>query len=143
MSFRIEGNGLRRLERLGQKLSASEPFMRQTLTAMQREALQLVKEGFATEQSPSRSRWARKRQPDGRKVLRGKTGRLRRFTKGSVRRSAFGVKAGAKYWRFHQYGTRSLVPRRMLADSTTGLTPRWRSRLQRTATTVARRHFKL
>lgn len=88
--------------------------------------LGLVAQEFAQERDPYGKPWARKKVPDGRMILRGKTGRLIRFRKGSVTQHGFRVDAGAPYYSFHQSGTSRMKARRM-TPTNNRLPPFWAS----------------
>ena len=69
------------------------------------EALELVAEGFEKETDPYGKTWARKRFPDGRQVLVGKTARLRRgWHPKSVTAQGFQIAPAVNYAKYHQNG---------------------------------------
>lgn len=88
--------------------------------------LGFVAEEFREERDPYGKPWRPKKRPDGRGILRGKTGRLIKFRKGSVSQRGYRVDAGANYFSYHQRGTKRMVARRMLPTGTR-LPARWAS----------------
>lgn len=76
-------------------------------------ALGLIAEGFGREQDPFGNRWAPKKKPDGRPILRGETNRLQRWRKAFVNQHGYRVASMASYAGYHQHGTRRMVARRM------------------------------
>lgn len=93
---------------------SSQKLMFQVADEMADATLGLVAQGFAEERDPYGKAWAPKKHPDGRMVLRGKTGRLIRFRKGAVSPRGFRCDMGAPYGVFHQRGTSRMRARRML-----------------------------
>jgi hypothetical protein len=88
-------------------------------------ALGLVAEGFGRESDPYNSRWAAKKRPDGRPILRGETNRLVQWRKQFVNQHGYRIQSLAPYSRFHQSGTRRMVARRMVPGRS--LPPKWAS----------------
>lgn len=76
-------------------------------------ALGLVAEGFGRESDPFGNRWAPKKRPDGRAILRGETNRLVQWRKAFVSQHGYRVTSTAPYARFHQTGTKRMVARKM------------------------------
>jgi phage gpG-like protein len=69
------------------------------------EALELVAQGFENERDPYGKKWQRKRFPDGRQVLVGKTARLRRgWHRKSVTAQGFQIAPAVNYAKYHQNG---------------------------------------
>lgn len=100
----------------------------------------LVKDGFRAEKDPYGKRWARKKKPDGRKVLSGKSSNL----KGGwhVVRSAgdgFTISPSVNYAAFHQSGTAKMPARKMVPDGK--LPPAWSKALEETAKDALTAHF--
>jgi hypothetical protein len=89
-------------------------------------ALGLIAEGFGREQDPFGNRWAPKKRPDGRAILRGKTNRLIQWRKAFVNQHGYRVTSTAPYARYHQSGTRRMVARRM-APTSNRLPAHWSS----------------
>lgn len=78
--------------------------------------LGLVAQGFARQSDPYGKPWAPKKKPDGRPILRGKSGKLAQFKKGVVSPSGFRCDMGAPYGVFHQSGTSRMRARKMVPD---------------------------
>lgn len=110
---------------------------------MAEEAIGLVKDGFRSSKDPYGEKWKRKKRKDGRKVLSGKTSRL----KGGWHVSKNG-KGGATiapsvvYAAFHQVGTKRLPARLMVPSAAKGLPDKWARLMEEAAQKVLRRHFK-
>lgn len=99
-------------------------------------ALGLVAEEFSRESDPYFRRWAPKKKPDGRPILRGETNRLVTWRKAFVNQHGYRVESTAPYSRYHQSGTKRMVARKMVPDR--NLPPRWSSELRGAA--LARVH---
>jgi phage gpG-like protein len=76
--------------------------------------LRQVAREFETERDPFGKPWKPKKRPDGRKILRGKTGNLRRFRKATINQRGYKIGTTAPYLRFHQSGTSRMAQRRVL-----------------------------
>lgn len=77
--------------------------------------LEQIDKGFENEQDPFGTPWAPKKEPDGRKILRGKTGDLRKFKLVWANSEGFKVGSRATYAGVHQngsgtYGSRGRYP---------------------------------
>lgn len=92
---------------------ASPKLAFEVADAMADATLGLVAEEFANERDPYGKAWAPKKRPDGRMILRGKTGRLIKFRKGAVNQHGFRVDAGADYYVFNQ-PKRKMLPEKRL-----------------------------
>lgn len=68
---------MKAIEDLKRKLSKPEAIMDLVATSLAEESLGLIKDGHRTETDPYGQKWAPKKRPDGRKVLSGKTSRLK------------------------------------------------------------------
>lgn len=76
--------------------------------------LRQVEREFETETDPYGKRWAPKKRPDGRKILQGKTGNLRKFRRAAISPRGYKIGTTAPYLRFHQSGTSRMPQRRVL-----------------------------
>lgn len=94
----------------------SDKLMFEVADAMADATLGLVAQGFAQERDPFGKAWKPKKNPDGRMILRGKTGKLIKFRKGSVNQRGFRVDAGAPYFSHLQAGTSRMKARRMVPE---------------------------
>lgn len=84
-----------------------------------------VESGFARQSDPYGRRWNKKERPDGRRVLQGKTGKLRNDMRLSIKPSGgFKIVAPVDYASFHQSGTSVIVSRPFFPDSR-GLPQKW------------------
>jgi len=105
--------------------------------------LALIDEGFDKEQDPYGQRWAPKKRPDGRRVLQGPTGRLRRWRLYRVDRHGYMAGPIVDYAAPHQMPLRGRRPRRMMIPTTErGIPMRWRVVLARAALRAMYQHFK-
>lgn len=104
------------------------------------EAIDLIKEGFATETDPYGKPWAGLKYRSG-KILQD-TGRLRSsFKVAGVTRRGFRVNASANYAAFHQEGTsRGLPARRMVPDGR--LPAEWKTAFVKAADVFMKRWFR-
>lgn len=91
-------------------------------------SLGLVAQEFGRESDPWGNRWAPKKKPDGRPILRGETNRLVSWRKAFVNQHGYRIESRAPYSRYHQTGTRKMVARKMVPDGR--LPPRWASELR-------------
>jgi len=103
-------------------------------------SLGLVAEGFGRESDPYLRRWAPKKVPDGRRILRGKTNRLVTWRKAFVNQHGYRIESTAPYGGYHQKGTSRMVARKMVPDR--NLAPRWSSALRGAAIARVNRLLK-
>ena len=76
--------------------------------------LKFTKQTFKEQKDPHGTPWKKKKRPDGRKILHGPTGELRRLWKvEEATREKWSVAAGAPHYKFHQDGTKH-IPRRAM-----------------------------
>lgn len=73
--------------------------------SMAAESIRLVEQGFEKEQDPFGNPWKPKKEPDGRKILRGKTGKLRKWRQVHASSAGFRIASQAPYAIYHQKGT--------------------------------------
>lgn len=126
MSLRIENT--RALKRLVKRIDeVDKGFLRDLSKALADETVELVELGFDKERGPYGNKWRRKKRPDGRPVLVGKTARLRRWHRAFASSRAFGVATTVEYFRHHQFGApRAGIPvRRMVPTRSRGLPRAW------------------
>jgi phage gpG-like protein len=95
--------------------------------SMAEETLNLIKDGFRSEQDPYGKAWAPKQANDGRKVLSGKTSRLKGgWHVVSATASGFRVAPSVDYAAPHQSPRFGRRPRRMMIPtSTKGMPNTW------------------
>lgn len=110
-------------------------------SAMAERVIGLIQEGFVTETDPYGVPWAPKKNPDGRKVLSGETGRLKTgWHAAALDGGGFTVAPSVDYAAPHQApkrgpGGRLKRPRRrMVPSGDRGLPQRWRKAMAETAT---------
>jgi hypothetical protein len=97
-------------KRLGQL--ASGTFMLEVSRDQAQAAVVLVEKGFDKQADPFNNPWPRKKEPDGRKVLHGKTGKLRKsFRLGLTNSSGWSIKSNDPKSKFHQKGTATYAGR--------------------------------
>ena len=109
---------------------------------MSKRTLGLIAQGFRDEKNPYGEPWAPKRRPDGRKILHGKTGQLRRFRAVQVAPRLFLVEPGADYAAVHQSPKTGQPQRMMVPSSDRGLPDSWKKSLSRAAIKAMRDHFE-
>lgn len=73
--------------------------------SMAAESVRLVEQGFEKEQDPFGNPWKPKKEPDGRKILRGKDGLLRQWRQVHASSEGFKIASKAPYSVYHQKGT--------------------------------------
>jgi len=100
---------------------ASTRVMTELSRELGNEVVKLIAKGFERERDPYGLPWFRKRFPDGRKVLRGETGKLARsFGIKSVSASGVVVGSNLDRSRFQQAGTGLYGPSKQLIKSKSG-----------------------
>ncbi len=77
--------------------------------------VELTQAGFELQRDPHGKKWRRKKKPDGRKILHGKTGDLKRLWEAEASRRAIKLESPVKYFGVHQKGNathprRAMVP---------------------------------
>jgi phage gpG-like protein len=108
-------------DRMGELGSASA--MQSCALAMGHRHVAFVGTQFDREQDPFGNPWAAKKEPDGRKILHGASGKLQRFRITHSSSAGYSIGTAASYFKFHQKGTRKkdggvrMVARRMLPGS--------------------------
>jgi hypothetical protein len=112
MSNGVSGD-FAKLQKLAQRLAnlSGQNAMTAVSSAMADAAIELIDEGFDQERDPSGRPWHEKVFPDGRAVLQGKSGNLRRsFYKKQVSSRGFDVASSDPKFAFHQGGTGKYGP---------------------------------
>lgn len=72
---------------------------------MAKATLELIDQGFEKQQDPFGNPWKPKKEPDGRRILHGKTGKLRRWNVQFADMGGFKVASKAPYAGVHQNGS--------------------------------------
>lgn len=120
-----------------------DALMEATSRNMAEETIGLVKDGFRSETDPYGSKWAPKQAADGRKVLSGKTSRLKGgwhvvFANGG----GFRIAPSVNYAAPHQSPRMGRRPRRMMVPTRSkGLPDEWSRALEDAATDTFRAYF--
>ena len=122
------------------ELSDTPGILEDVSVVLAEEAISLVREGFDEQASPYGKGWAAKKQPDGRAILVGKTGRTRTGWK-RVRANASGFKisASTNYSGYLQDGTTKMVHRKMVPDG--DVPPKWDAAFREVAQDVLDEHL--
>lgn len=94
--------GKRTIESLERILAEPDKIRLLVAASMAEEAISLVKDGFRSETAPDGTKWAPKRRPDGRKVLSGRTSRLKTHWYHEVTPDGIMVESGVEYSKYHQ-----------------------------------------
>jgi phage gpG-like protein len=106
------------------------------------ETVGLIKDGFRREADPYGGRWKPKKIADGRKVLSGKTSRLKGgWHVASADRRGFVVAPAVDYATYHQSGTRKMAARPMLPDGR-GIPDSWQDAWEGIISDVLSHHFR-
>jgi phage gpG-like protein len=131
---------LRALRELRRKVGRDAVLMRRITKSVAEELLGLVQDGFRSETDPAGRRWERKKRPDGRQVLVGKTARLRRgWHVEKMGRTSVTIAPAVDYADFHQQGTKRMVARKMVPE---GVLPRaWGDRINESVQEILRQTF--
>jgi phage gpG-like protein len=103
----------------------------------------LVAEGFNRERDPYGRKWAKKKKPDGRMVLHGKTSRLRNgWHVVSARRRGFHIAASVEYAAYHQAPRFNRRPARMMVPTPAlGIPKSWQRDMTPVAIGIAKAYF--
>ena len=109
--------GSRKLKQF-RKLVEDAPDVRKPIVRnIAEETLSFTKERFRVEKNPYGKTWAPKKNSDGRKVLSGKTSRLKGgWHVAKMNRRGFTVAPSVKYATFHQTGTTFFEARTMVPE---------------------------
>ncbi|MGW8285757.1 MAG: hypothetical protein ACWGPR_08565 [Candidatus Deferrimicrobiaceae bacterium] len=147
MTLTLKGDlpALRRLER---RLSNTDAMLTKASKAMAEETVDLIKDGYRTETDPSGQKWADKQRQDGRKVLSGKTSRLKGgWHVDGASAAGYEVSASVDYALPHQRprkgrnGRLKRPQRKQIPEAADGLPSKWADALEETAGDVVRAHF--
>jgi hypothetical protein len=135
-------NGDQKLDAFIQALADAPKTLETMSQNMAEETIGLIKDGFRSESDPYGVVWKAKKKPDGRKVLSGKTSRL----KGGwhiVRsgRGGFTVAPSVNYALPHQAPKFNRRPRRAMVPYRPKLPPKWSKAYSEVATEVLAKHF--
>lgn len=127
------------IEALKKLLSQPERILAAVSASLAEEAVGMIQDGFRTEHDPYGTKWAKRqretRSSRGRKVLNGKTGRLK--TGWKIKKADTGeiiISPSVVYADYHQNPHGNSRPRRMMVpDEQLGLPPKWGTQLNETA----------
>lgn len=124
------------------RMRGNDELLAAVQARLAKRTLGLIAKGFRNEQNPYGEAWAPKKRPDGRKILHGKTGQLRRFRALQVAPRLFVVVPGADYAAVHQAPQRGQTQRMMVPTVERGLPDEWKRSLSRAAIAELRDHFE-
>lgn len=139
MAFTIRINGMDNMQRFEKALEKAPDLLPTIAKNLAEETVGLIADEFRSERDPFGDKWAEKKIPDGRKVLSGKTSRLKKWHRKSSGKRGFVVAATVKYAVYHQAGRRRMVARKMIPEGR--LPPRWGKAYRAAARDVIREHF--
>ncbi len=124
-------------------MKSADAALAQCTRRMSVETISMIQEGFRDETDPYGNKWAPKKRPDGRKILRGRTSRLRLgWHAAQVTPRRFIVKPSVDYAAAHQAPRRAWMPvRRMVPSAKRALPAWWRKRLSKAAIAALSAHF--
>ena len=120
---------------------APRNVLRDVSRQLAEETLDRVKDGFRREANPYGEPWDEKKVPDGRKVLSGKTGRLKQYHVKALSDTSFTVGPIVDYGRYHQSGIRRMPARKMVPESPRGLPKDWERDFEEIVADVLDEHF--
>jgi hypothetical protein len=149
----VTGNGAKKLLDWVGLMKEAHTIVEMQSQALAEVTITLIAEGFERERDPYGRAWARKKRDDGRKVLHGKTTRLRNgWHVVSARRRGFHVAPSVDYAAPHQaprtgqggaYSGGQLRPTRMMVPTPSlGIPKRWQRDLNPVAIGIAKAYFK-
>lgn len=140
----VTGNGAKKLLDWVGLMKEGHILVEMQSQALAETMITLIGEGFNDERDPYGRSWAPKKRPDGRKVLHGKTGRLRNgWHVVSARRRGFSVAPSVPYGAYHQAPRFNRRPTRMMVPTLAlGLPKRWQKDMTAVAIAMARSYFK-
>lgn len=119
------------------------PKVRKDLSKrMAKETLRFIRQQFATGTNPYGKAWARKKVPDGRKTLHGKTGKLRKFRVTRFGDHGFAVGTNADHFRYVNFGTKNMRRRQITVEPGEQLPAKWLSAYRTISLHLFRKHFK-
>lgn len=119
---------------------APDSVLKKVSRQLAAETLDRVKEGFRSERDPYSKKWKEKKVDDRRKVLSGRTGRLKQYQVKSLGTQSFTVGPIVNYARYHQTGTRYMVARKMVPDER-GIPKSWERDFEEIIVEVLEDHF--
>lgn len=118
MRLVFDGDGFRVTGKLRKALESCDRRVLLTISeSMADEAIGLAADGFREERDPYGKPWAPKKVPDGRKVLSGPTGRLKKFGRKVVDHGGFRVGPVVDYGVYHQHARPPRKKRMMVPGS--------------------------
>src|SRR5688500_17317035 len=126
--FRVGGD-FDKVDNWAQMMADAPDVLESMSRNMAEESLELVAQGFEQERDPYGRPWKEKKYPDGRLVLGGRAGRLRRgWHLSRAGKEGFGIAPSVGYGVHHQLGApKANIPVRMMVPSKRlGLPPKWR-----------------
>lgn len=126
--FRVGGD-FKKVDNWAKAMGAAPDLLQSMARQMAEEAVELVAEGFEQQRDPYGRPWKSKKKDDGRLILGGRTGRLRRgwhVTRSS--KGGFTIAPSVNYAVHHQFGAprAGIAARMMVPSSKLGLPPKWR-----------------
>lgn len=144
MTVTVMGNGAKKLLDWVGLMKEAHTLVEMQSAALAEVAVTLVAEGFERERDPYGRAWAKKKRPDGRKVLHGETSRLRTgWHVVSASRRGFHVAPSVDYASYHQAPRFNRRPTRMMVPTPSlGLPSRWQRDMNPVAIGIAKAYFK-
>lgn len=141
--FKTSGDFEKKLDRWAELLQTASVIVKHTSRAQAEVALTLIGEGFEDETDPYGRKWDKKKRDDGRKVLHGKTSRLRTgWHVSKVGNNGFTVDPSVPYAAYHQAPRGGSRPKRMQVPSAERGIPReWAEEFKNVAIAEALTHF--
>jgi hypothetical protein len=138
-AYKVSGNAQDKLLSWAGLMRESHILVEAQSEALAEVMIALIAEGFNKERDPYGRKWAKKKKPDGRKVLHGETTRLRNGWHVKSNRRGFRVAPSVTYAAHHQAPRFGRRPTRMMVPSgSRGLPRRWRDEMATVAIAVAK-----
>lgn len=132
---------IRKLEEFTERVRTLPKIQKELSKRMAKQTLLFIRKQFATETNPFGKSQPKKKRPDGRKQLHGKTGVLRRFRVTKVSASGFAVGTNADHFRYLNSGTKFIRRRQMTVEPGEKLPPKWLSAYRTISLHLYRKHF--
>ncbi len=137
--IQLRGPGLKKLQKLSERLSDISSVKRAIAANQAEEAIDLVKQGFVDETDPYGKRWKKRKRETkktrGRKVLSGKTSRLKGgWHVAEVSSAGFKISPSVGYALPHQKPLKRRRPQRAMVPFTNRFPKKWRRPLNDAAT---------
>ncbi len=132
-------SGFKALGTFRVKLEKSDDLLISMSKEMRQDVLALIDEGFEKRRDPIGRRWKRRKRAYPWPILNKTLAMRKGWRARSNGKRGTDLMNAVPYTRWHQWGTRKMVARKMIPDKR--LSPRWRARLNKTWNRVCGKHW--